>query len=273
MKTLLLLLLLLPSCTDVAYAQAVWNGRSYSSPVCANPNCAMCQSIRSQLTAQTYATIVPAAYVSAPSTAVDAVEYETVQVPVVTQVKRCNGITCWYENVTTYRTERRPVQRAVQAVRNVVDAVTPRVNMLTNTEFAPTPFEAVIRMVQLANPMESDVLYDLGCGDGRVLITASSAYRCRSVGIELNPKTAQVARDAVGVFRLGDRVRVYDGNILNYDNLPEATVVTMYLYPELMQRVLAKLRPGVRVVSYLHEIPGGERHVFGEHVFYTWTVK
>lgn len=229
----------------------------------------MCRSIRAQLSVQTYTPVATTAYVSTP---VDAVEYETVQVPVVTRVKRCNGVTCWYENVTTYRSERRPVQRAVQAVRNAVDAVTPNRDLLTVTDFAPTPFEAVIKMVQLAEPTESDVLYDLGCGDGRVLITASTAYRCRSVGIELNPKTARVARDAIGVFKLDNRVRVYEGNVLNY-NIPEATVVTMYLYPELMQKVLARLRRGVRVVSYLHEIPGGKRHVFGEHVFYTWTVE
>ena len=272
MKTLILLLLLLPNCTETVFAQAVWRGREYTAPVCANPNCAMCRSIRAQLTTQVHTPVESTAYVSSPAVEVTTVEYETVSVPVVTRVKRCDGRTCWYENVTTYRSERRPIQRAVQAVRNVVDAITPRRDMLTVTDFAPTPFEAVLHMVQLANPTESDVLYDLGCGDGRVLITASTAYRCRSVGIELNPKTAQVAREAIGVFKLGNRVRIYEGNVLNY-SIPEATVVTMYLYPELMQRVLVKLRPGVRVVSYLHEIPGGERHVFGEHVFYTWTVE
>lgn len=249
MKPLILtLLLLLPI---PAFGQAVWGNRTYNRPVCNNPNCGMCQSIRAQLQLQT--SIVP-------STAYNDLQYETVQVPVVTRVKRCNGVQCWYENVTTYRTERRPVRNAVKSVTN---------SLLRVTELVPTPYEAVTALMKLARPKSTDVLYDLGCGDGRVLIAATTVYGCKSVGIELNPETAEEAKQAVSLFQLQDRIKVAQGDVLDY-TYPQATLVTVYLYPELIEKLIPLLPSGCRVISYIHEIPGGTKHVIDGHVFYEW---
>lgn len=256
-RLLLIIALLFPS---TASAQAIYGGRQYNAPVCNRPNCAMCNQIRAQLAAQQV--VQSSAYVSAPLAVSNDVEYEVVQVPVVTQVKRCNGVACWYENVTTYRTERRPIRNAIKAA----------VDFLKVDKLVPTPHDAVVEMLAIASPGPDEVLYDLGCGDGRILIAASTAYGCRSVGIELNPVTYQHASTAIGIFGLRDRVRVYQGDVLTFD-YPHADIVTMYLYPELMERVLPRLRPGTRVISYMHPIRGGTRITIRDHVFYTWTVE
>ena len=273
MKFLLLLLLLLLS--SPAYSQAVYRGRTYNAPVCSNPNCAMCNQIRAQLQAQQWQTQPNPILQQNTTTTTNqpqplpSVTYELVSVPVVTRVKRCNGVTCWYENVTTYRTERRPVQRAAQAVKNVLDAVTPRTSMLHVTTLAPTPENAVAELLRIANPKSTEVLYDIGCGDGRILIAATTTYGCRSVGVELNPDSVKLAQQSVNVFGLQDQIWIYEGDALKY-TYQDADVVTMYLYPELMARILPLLKPRTRVVSYLHSIPGAKKHTVGEHVFYEW---
>lgn len=252
MKFLFLLLLVLPS---ISYGQAVYKGQAYNSPVCNSPNCGMCNQIRAQLAQQS---IPSTAYNPTP---LQDTEYETVQVPITKRVKHCNGVTCWYENVTTYRTERRPI-------RNAID----KINLLRVTDLVPTPHTAVMEMLVLASPKPNEVLYDLGCGDGRILIEATWNYGCRSVGIELNKESFKQATASITNFGLIDRIKLYQGDILNY-TYPDADVVTMYLYPELMAKVLPRLRPGTRVVSYLHPIPGGTKHVVRNFTFYTWTVQ
>lgn len=262
------LLLCVPIASE-ALAQAIYGGRNYSAPVCSNPNCEMCNYIRAQLSSAYQSTQVPVVVQSeVPTTEIT---YELVQVPVVTKVKRCNGVTCSYEDVTTYRTERRPVRNAVKAVRDVADAATPRVDMLRVTELAPTPMDAVVAMLSVANPTKTEVLYDLGCGDGRVLVNASATYGCRAVGVELNPVSFKAAADLVDAFGLSDSIRIYQGDVLSY-SYHDADVVTMYLYPELIAKVLPKLRKGTRVVSYLHSLPGGTKVTSGGYVFYTLTV-
>ena len=123
-------------------------------------------------------------------------------------------------------------------------------------------------MLAIVSPREDQVLYDLGCGDGRVLVAATSAYNCRSVGIELNPDSLEKAK--VNTISFRNKIRLYLGNILDY-SYPEADIVTMYLYPDLMRKVLPKLKSGTKVISYLHEIPGGTKVQVREHIFYIWT--
>lgn len=240
---LVLIVFALPSQVE---AQAVYKGRTYNAPVCNSPNCAMCNYIRAQLQAPVI------------STAHTATEYETIQVPY--QVKHCNGRTCWYE--TRYRTERRPIRKTIKAA----------LDMLRITDLAPTPREAVTAMLELANPQSNEVLYDLGCGDGRVLVAAVSGYGCRAVGVELNPESFQLATNLVTGFNLTDKVRLYEGDVLNY-TYEQADIVTMYLYPELIEKILPKLRKGTRIISYLHPLPGGNKVVSKGYVFYTLTVQ
>ena len=272
-----LLILILCCFPTPLFGQAVYKGQMYNAPVCNNPNCAMCNYIRAQL-----ATIpLPSsAYNSLPLTTRTydvatqssvAIKYETVQVPVVTRVKRCNGVTCWYENVTTYRTERRPIRNAVKAVRDVVDKATPNVDLLRVTELAPTPREAVTAMVALANVQPNEILYDLGCGDGRILVEATYLYGCRSVGVELNPDTLKLAAENVDDYGLANKIRLYQGDVLKY-TYDKADVVTVYLYPELIEKILPRLPKGTRVISYLHSFTGSKRVDFKGYAFYTRTL-
>lgn len=119
--------------------------------------------------------------------------------------------------------------------------------------FIPTPTDAMEAMLDLAQVTAQDVLYDLGCGDGRLLIRAVQRCGCRGVGIDIDPaqiEAAQAGATAAGVcdritFRLGD---LYDSNFA------DATVVALYLLPHLnlrlRPRLLAQLRPGSRIVSH-----------------------
>lgn len=265
MIRLLLLLLLLPSCTESVYAQAVWGNRTYNAPVCNKPNCAMCQSIREQLWQQKQVSINGISTNSktlSGSQTTNQIQnhlpaysqhYQAVQVPYTVRVKRCNGKTCWYENITQYRTEYQPTQPTA---------------LTHNTQLVPTPPEAVVELLRIANPKPYEVLYDIGCGDGRILIAATTAFGCRSVGIELNPESAKQAKESIAEFNLNN-IRVYEGDALNF-TYPHADVVTMYLYPELMEKLLPKFRSGTRVISYLHSIPNSIEHKVGEHTFYEW---
>lgn len=189
----------------------------------------------------------------------------TVSVPVVTRVKRCNGRQCWYENVTTMRTETRYRMEPVEPQASITQ---PATFVSTEAAQAPTPYEAVAAMIRLIGPTAGDVVYDLGCGDGRVLV-AASVCGAKSVGIEIDKQQAEQAREVASVFGVSDKVRVYDGDILDYD-LSNCRLVTMYLYPELMDQVAAKLPSGCKVWSYMHGLPGAKRHDVGEFTFYEW---
>lgn len=260
-----LLILILCCFSTPLFGQAVYKGQMYNAPVCSNPNCSMCNYIRAQL-ATVQLPLTTRTYDVATQSSVP-IEYETIQVPY--QVKHCNGITCWYE--TAFRTERRPILNAVKAVRNVIDKATPNVNLLRVTELAPTPREAVTAMVALANVQPNEVLYDLGCGDGRILVEATYLYGCRSVGVELNPDTLKLAAENVDDYGLANKIRLYQGDVLNY-TYDKANVVTVYLYPELIEKILPRLPKGTRVISYLHSFTGSKKVDFKGYTFYTRTL-
>lgn len=127
--------------------------------------------------------------------------------------------------------------------------------------FVPTPIAVVERMLQMANLDKNDILYDLGCGDGRIVITAAERYGIRGVGIDIDPqriKEANAAAKKAGVeklveFRLQDVMKV---------DFSGATVLALYLLEEsneLLQPLFEKyLKPGTYVVSHNYPIPGWE---------------
>ena len=140
------------------------------------------------------------------------------------------------------------------------------------TAFDPTPDVASGLMCALARVTDSDVVFDLGCGDGRHLERAAEVG-ATCVGVEINPATAKLARD-----RLKDRdnVSIVEGDLFEVD-FGAADVVFLYLYEGMLAELqprLAKLRPGTRVVSYCHDIKAActNRHVIDGHVFYVWIV-
>jgi SAM-dependent methyltransferase len=119
--------------------------------------------------------------------------------------------------------------------------------------FVPTPQEVVDRMLELAQVSEGDLLYDLGSGDGRIVITAAKRYRARAVGFEIDP--ALVTRSQRNIKEAGVEAlaEIREQDIRTVDLSP-ASVVTMYLYPAANLRlrgiIMRQLKPGSRVVSH-----------------------
>jgi SAM-dependent methyltransferase len=145
--------------------------------------------------------------------------------------------------------------------------------------YVPTPHEIVDRMLDVAKVRATDVVYDLGCGDGRIVIAAAKKYGARGVGVDLDPARIREARanakqagvEKLVTFRVGDMFET---------DIREATVVMLYLLPELNRRLkpklLAELRPGARVVSHDwdmgREWPPDEYVKLGGDGIYLWII-
>ena len=122
--------------------------------------------------------------------------------------------------------------------------------------FVPSPTDVVRKMLEVANLTPGELLYDLGCGDGRVVITAVREFGARGVGIDLMPRLVAEAEAEATRLGLGDRARFVSGNLFDVD-LGDADVVTMYLLTGANEKVRPKLerelRKGARVVT--HDFP------------------
>ncbi|UCC96713.1 MAG: class I SAM-dependent methyltransferase, partial [Phycisphaerales bacterium] len=118
--------------------------------------------------------------------------------------------------------------------------------------FVPTPQEVVDKMLELAQVKKDDLVYDLGCGDGRIVVTAAQKYGCRGVGYDIAPKRVRESRQNVKKNNVGHLVRIEQADIFTLD-LSKANVITLYLLPSLNVKLipqLEKLRPGSRIVSH-----------------------
>jgi len=144
--------------------------------------------------------------------------------------------------------------------------------------YVPTPEAVVEAMLQVANVGKNDIVYDLGCGDGRIPVTAAKKYGARGIGIDIDPQRIAEANENVKKNGVGDRVRIIQGDLFQQD-LSEATVVTLYLLPslnvKLMPKLMKELKPGTRVVSHAFDMgdwkPEKEIDVEGRKVYY-WTI-
>jgi SAM-dependent methyltransferase len=124
--------------------------------------------------------------------------------------------------------------------------------------YVPTPQPVVDKMLELANVKSNDLVYDLGCGDGRIVVTAAKRYGARAVGFDVDPERVEEARENVRQNGLEDRVTIEQKDIFTLDLAP-ANVVTLYLLPRLNVRLipqLSQMRPGSRVVSHDFDIQG-----------------
>ena len=125
--------------------------------------------------------------------------------------------------------------------------------------FITTPPEVVERMLQVAETRADDLVIDLGSGDGRIVIAAAQKYGARAVGIELDGALVQKSREAARAAQLGDKVSFIEGDVLAAD-ISKATVVTVYLLPDLMRKLQARfiqeLAPGTRIVSHAFTMAG-----------------
>jgi len=119
--------------------------------------------------------------------------------------------------------------------------------------FVPTSQVLVVEMLKLANVTKADTVYDLGCGDGRIVITAAKQFGAHGVGVDINPERIQEANENARRAGVADKVKFIEGDLFTVDIRP-ATVVTLYLLPsvnlKLRPRLLSDLKPGTRVVSH-----------------------
>jgi len=144
--------------------------------------------------------------------------------------------------------------------------------------FVPTPEPVVEGMLDLAGVTKDDIVYDLGCGDGRIVITAAKKYGAHAVGVDLNPVRVKEATDNAREAGVSDLVRIVEGDLFKAE-ISEATVVTLYLLTtvneKLKPRLLAELRPGTRVVSHRFSMgdwePEQKSEVDGRPI-YLWRV-
>ena len=123
--------------------------------------------------------------------------------------------------------------------------------------FEPSPIEVVERMLQLANVTRNDVVFDLGSGDGRIVILAAWRYGARGVGVEIDPRLVWFSRQNAKRSQVDHLVTFVNGDALTVD-VSAATVVTLFLTPQanllLRPKLLSQLRHGARVVSHWHDM-------------------
>ncbi len=127
--------------------------------------------------------------------------------------------------------------------------------------FVPTPMPVVEKMLEMAQVSSSDVVYDLGCGDGRVVITSAKKYGAHGVGIDIVPQRIKESKEGAKKAGVEKLVEFRLGDVMKMD-FSKATVVTLYLLPEsneLLRPLLERqLKPGIYVVSHNYHIPGWE---------------
>src|SRR5262249_50124363 len=118
--------------------------------------------------------------------------------------------------------------------------------------FVPTPQEVVDKMLELAEVKKTDLVYDLGCGDGRIVVTAAKKYGCQAVGFDIDPERVKESKENVKKNGVEDLVTIKEADIFKQD-LSKANVITLYLLPDLNVKLipqLEKLKPGSRIVSH-----------------------
>ena len=124
--------------------------------------------------------------------------------------------------------------------------------------FVPTPYDVMDRMLKLAKVKKDDLLYDLGCGDGRIVVTAAKEYGCKSVGFDIDPQRVRESLENVERNNVGHLVQIEQQDIFTLD-LSEADVITLYLLRSLNTRLipqLENLKPGSRIVSHDYDMRG-----------------
>ena len=144
--------------------------------------------------------------------------------------------------------------------------------------YVPTPQNVVDKMLEMAAVKKDDVVYDLGSGDGRIVITAAKKYGVRGVGVDIDPERVKEANANAVQAGVANRVKFLEQDLFKTD-LKEASVVTLYLLPEVNLRLRPKLwqelKPGTRVVSHAFDmgdwVPEQTAEVEGRKIYY-WVV-
>jgi uncharacterized protein (TIGR03000 family) len=152
--------------------------------------------------------------------------------------------------------------------------------------YLPTPQGVVDRMLELADLKKDDVVYDLGCGDGRIVVTAAAKFGVKATGFDIDPERVKDSLENVKKHNVEKLVTIKEADVFELD-LRDASVVTLYLLPELNERLmpqLAKLKPGSRILSHDFPMDGAkpkkverlkvknDRGEESEHTIYMWIV-
>jgi SAM-dependent methyltransferase len=144
--------------------------------------------------------------------------------------------------------------------------------------YVPTPRAVIDEMLRIAKVRADDVIYDLGCGDGRIVITAAQEYGARGIGIDIDPQRIREANENAQQAGVTDRVRFLNEDLFEAD-ISQATIVTLYLLESLNEKLrpklLRELRPGTRIVSHDFKMGDWEPEQAIEmngHRVYFWTV-
>ena len=120
-----------------------------------------------------------------------------------------------------------------------------------------TPYPVIEEMITLLQITPQDVLADLGCGDGQVLIAAVTMSGCRAVGIEIDPNKADMARRNIEKAGLSAKITVITGDVLQFEPKDHGiTLITAYLYPDLLGKLAQKIYAVGKAGSPYHRIPG-----------------
>jgi ubiquinone/menaquinone biosynthesis C-methylase UbiE len=144
--------------------------------------------------------------------------------------------------------------------------------------YVPTPQEVVDEMLKMGSVKKGDVLYDLGCGDGRIVVTAAQRYGVDATGVDIDPERIAEAKENATKAGVNGKVRFIEGNLFEAD-LSKASVVTLYLLPSVNMKLRPKLwrelKPGARVVSHSFDMedwkPTKTTEVNGRKI-YLWVI-
>ncbi len=154
----------------------------------------------------------------------------------------------------------------------------PKIVQIPEVPYLATSDEVAAAMLRLAGVTASDTVYDLGCGDGRIVILAAKQYNARGVGIDIDPERILQSRENADRAGVEPHVR-FEINDLFAADIHDATVVMLYLLPSvnarLRPKLLKELKPGARIVSHSFEMgdwkPDKEENVDGQPI-YLWIV-
>ncbi|MCX7887519.1 MAG: methyltransferase domain-containing protein [Verrucomicrobiae bacterium] len=183
---------------------------------------------------------------------------------------------------------------AASAIRAAAPSAssTSTTNLTTETKkpdvvFVPTPQPVVDKMLELAEIKPGDIVYDLGCGDGRIVVTAAKRYGVRAIGVDIDPERVKESLENVRSNKVEHLVTILQKDIFAMD-FSDATVVFLYLLPSLNVKLmpqLAKLKPGSRIVSHDFDMRGAKPvkvvtvtanndngDYSSEHTIYKWVV-
>lgn len=186
---------------------------------------------------------------------------------------------------STTRSVRRVAILTLLALSSAL-AQAPKAKRTPDVPYVPTTEPAVEAMLSLAKVTKNDVVYDLGCGDGRIVVTAAKKFGARGVGIDINPERIAEARENAKRNGVEHLVKFIEGDLFEAD-IREASVVTLFLLSsvnlKLRPKLLAELKPGTRVVSNTFDMgdwkPDKEftlddngEDSYLSHKFYLWVI-